>query len=73
MFEQVISFIKGLFGDSKIKINSNCCNKVQCKCCSKTNVDLPTPKITKIINLITCSSRNNIDKVDLPWEKNISI
>ena len=73
MFEHIVSFIKGLFGEAKIK--SKCCNKVKCniKCCSKTEVDVPTPKITKIINIITCSSKNNIDKVDMTWHKNTTI
>jgi hypothetical protein len=74
MFEHLINFIKGLFGDAKIKLKSNCCNKVKCnlKCCNKTNVDVPTPRITKIINVITCSSKNNIEEHKIPWRKVIT-
>jgi len=68
MFESIVSFIKTCLCETHSKIKCYC----NLKCCNKTNVDVPTPKITKIINVITCSSKNNIDENKIPWRKVIT-
>ena len=69
MFEYIVSFIKSFLCETHSKIKCYC----NLKCCNKTNIDIPTPKITKIINVIRCSSKNNIDKIKIPWHKNATI
>ena len=69
MFEYLISLIHSFLCETHSKIKCYC----NLKCCNKTNVDVPTPKITKIINIITCTSKNNIEKVEMPWHKNATI
>ena len=66
MFEYIVSFIKSFLCETHSKIKCYC----NLKCCNKTNIDIPTPKITKIINVITCSSKNNIDKIKIPRFEN---
>ena len=60
MFEYLISLIHTFLCETHSKIKCYC----NLKCCNKTNVDVPTPKITNM-HIITCSSKNNIDKVDV--------
>ena len=55
MFEYILSLICSFFTESHYKIKCYC----NLKCCSKTNVDIPT---SKIINI-------DLDKIEIPFEK----
>ena len=69
MLEYLLSLIHSFICKTHSKIKCNC----KLTCCNKTNVDIPSTKITKIINVITCSSRNNINRIKIPWRKVITI
>ena len=49
-------------------------SKIKCycnlKCCNKSNVDVPTPKI---INRFTCGKKHSLDKIEVPFDKNITV
>ena len=66
MFEYIYSLICTFFTQSHSKIKCYC----NFKCCSKTEVDIPTPKI---INIFTCGKKHSLDKIKIPFEKNITI
>ena len=62
MFGYILSLICSFFTESHSKIKCYC----NSRCCSKTNVDIPTPKI---INIFNCGRKNNLDKIEIPFEK----
>ena len=66
MFEYILSLTRSFFNNSHSKIKCYC----QLKCCNKTNVDIPTPKI---INIFTCGKKHSLDKIKIPFDKNITI
>jgi hypothetical protein len=66
MFEYLISVIRSFLSESHSKIKCYC----NFKCCNKSNVDVPTPKI---INIFTCGKKHSLDKITIPFEKNITI
>ena len=69
MFESIVNLTKTCLCETHSKIKCYC----KLTCCNKTNVDIPSTKITKIINVITYPSRNNINKIKLPWRKVITV
>ena len=67
MLEYLLSLIHSFICKTHSKITCYC----KSTCCNKTNVDVPT-KITKIINVITYPSKNNINRIKIPWRKVIT-
>ena len=66
MFEYLISLIHSFFQETHSKIKCYC----KLKCCNKTNVDVPTPKI---INIFNCVKTSSVSNIDIPFNKNITI
>jgi hypothetical protein len=83
MFEYLISVIRSFLSESHSKIKCYC----NLKCCNKSNVDVPIPKdaliqlakpivivpTPKIINIFTCGKKHSLDKITIPFDKNITI
>ena len=55
MFENILSLIRSFLCESHSKIKCYC----QEKCCNKSNVDVPTPKI---MNISYCVNNNSLEK-----------
>ena len=66
MFEYLISLIHSFLCETHSKIKCYC----NLKCCNKSNVDVPTPKI---INIFNCVKQHSLDKIEVPFDKNITV
>jgi hypothetical protein len=66
MFENILSLIRSFLCESHSKIKCYC----NLKCCNKSNVDVPTPKI---INIFNCVKKHSLDKIEVPFDKNITV
>ena len=62
MFEYLISLIHSFFQETHSKIKCYC----KLKCCNKTNVDVPTPKI---INIFNCVKSSSVSNIEIPFKK----
>ena len=65
MFENILSLIRSFLCESHSKIKCYC----KIKCCYKSDVDIPTPKI---INIFNCGKNNSLEKLKIPFDKSLS-
>ena len=65
MFENILSLIRSFLCESHSKIKYYC----DLKCCYRSNVAVPTPKI---INIFNCVNNNSLEKIKIPFDKSLS-
>ena len=74
MLEYLLKLIKSICGGGaqvKVKSNNKCFNDN--KCCNNTDVSSPGSKMVKIINVFTCASKHDINKIKIPFKKTVTV